>query len=113
MTRYELERSILSSLLLYPEAIEDVLRELGDCDFAEGENRLVFCAMAELHEQGDPIDLLFLSEQLNETGRLQDAGGLIYLAELADFASTGENLIAHSRRLRSVRLVPTAPVDPS
>src|SRR5690606_27292138 len=52
-------------------------------DFYRRENRLVWEAMAALDDADRPIDAVAVIEQLRTTERLEDAGGMSYVATLA------------------------------
>lgn len=84
----EAEQALLSAILSDPA----VLAELGGLLTADmiymRENRLVFAAAATLAATGQPVDAVTISDELSNTGQLQDAGGLEYLAELATSGST-------------------------
>jgi replicative DNA helicase len=73
----EAEQSVLGAILisdraLYPVAVEDRLRPE---DFYREQHRIIYRAMLDLQEQGEPIDLVTLTEHLRERGRLKEAGG--------------------------------------
>ena len=85
------ERGLLGALLLKPEAIHDVGDTVHTDSFYAEKHRLIFEAMRELAERGEPIDLLSLSERLQNKGGLERIGGRAYLAELAGSAPSPGN----------------------
>jgi replicative DNA helicase len=94
------ERSVLSSLLLDPRAFHDVSLELRADDFYHPAHQTVYRAMLAIHEEGRPVDLITLSEQLNARKQLDQVGGTVFLAEIADFAATAANVSHHARIVR-------------
>ncbi len=72
--------------------------------FREAHRRL-FRAMLRLSERGDVIDVITLSEELRNTGELEAAGGLPYLAELLDAVPTAANLEYHAKIVREKALL--------
>lgn len=64
------ERALLGALLLKPDAIHDVADTVHPDSFYAEKHRLVFEAMRELTERGEPIDILSLSERLTALGSL-------------------------------------------
>ena len=88
----ESERALLGALLLKPDAIHDVSDTVRPDSFYAEKHRIVFGAMRELAERGEPIDLLTLSERLGDQGLLERAGGRSYLAELAAAAPSPGNV---------------------
>ena len=82
----ESERALLGALLLRPDAIHDVSDLIHSDSFYAEKHRLIFGAMRELADRGEPIDLLSLSERLQNQGLLERSGRRSYLAELAGSA---------------------------
>jgi replicative DNA helicase len=91
------ERSVLSSLLLDPRAFHDVSLELRADDFYHPAHQTLYRAMRGIHDEGRPVDLITLSEQLNASKQLDQVGGTVFLAEIADFAATAANVTHHAR----------------
>ncbi len=104
----ESERGLLGSLLLKPDALHDVADIVKADSFYAEKHRLIFEAMRDLSDRGEPIDLLSLSERLSANGTLERAGGRAYLAELAASAPTPGNyahyaeLVARKHVMRSL-----------
>ncbi len=94
------ERSVLSSLLLDPRAFHDVVLELRADDFYHPAHQTVYRALLAVHEEGRPVDLITLSEQLNASKQLDQVGGTVFLAEIADFAATAANVTHHAKIVR-------------
>jgi replicative DNA helicase len=81
----EAEESVLGAILLtdralYPLAIEDGLRPE---HFYREQHRIIYAAILQLYDRGDPIDVVTLKEHLSQTGRLEEAGGEAALHSLA------------------------------
>jgi len=94
------ERSVLSALLLDPRAFHDVSLELRADDYYHPAHQTVYRAMLAIHEEGRPVDLITLSEQLNARKQLDQVGGTVFLAEIADFAATAANVTHHAKIVR-------------
>ncbi len=62
----ESERGLLGALLLKPDVIHDVADIISADSYYAEKHRIIFEAMRELAERGEPIDLLTLSERLEE-----------------------------------------------
>ena len=69
--------------MLDNSAWDTVSERLTADDFYRYEHRLTFNAMAQLAEAGHPLDVVTLSETLENRDQLEGVGGLAYLAELA------------------------------
>ena len=56
--------------------------------------------MLALQDENQPVDLHTLSDHLNARKHLDAVGGLVFLAELADYAATAANVLHHARIVR-------------
>ena len=106
----ESERALLGALLLKPDAIHDVSDLIHADSFYAEKHRLIFDAMRELAEHGEPIDLLSLSQKLQDQGLLERSGGRSYLAELAGSAPAPGNF-THYAELVSRKSLMRALID--
>ena len=83
-----------------------------EADFYRHDHRLIYRVMAKSAEQGKPIDVLTVTESLRELHELDNAGGEVYLFELANNTPTVANIAAYADivRERSVlrQLIATA-----
>ena len=106
----ESERGLLGALLLKPEVIHDVGDTIrGDSFYAE-KHKIIFEAMRELADRSEPIDLLSLSERLQNNGTLERIGGRAYLVELTNAAPSPGNY-AHYADLVSRKHLMRALID--
>jgi replicative DNA helicase len=78
------ERSILGAILMENKALLKVFDEINTGDFFLSQNQAVYRTMLELHEDGRPIDLVTLTDELQSSAQLESAGGAAYLASLVD-----------------------------
>ena len=69
-------------------------------DFYRRDHRLIFRAIAGLAEANLPLDVVTLSEQLERTRELNDAGGLPYLGALAKDTPSAANIRAYADIVR-------------
>ena len=80
----EAERGILGAILVGNTEAGPVIDRLAVEDFFLTQNQNVFAAVQKLFEQHKPIDLLAVHETLSQTGKLEAAGGIAYVAQLGD-----------------------------
>src|SRR3989344_7103801 len=106
----ESERALLGALLLKPDAIHDVSDLIHADSFYAEKHRIIFNAMRELAERGDPIDQLSLSQKLQDQSLLERAGSRSYLAELANAAPAPGNF-AHYAELVSRKSLMRSLID--
>jgi replicative DNA helicase len=84
----EAEQSVLGSVLLDNDVfarIEGVLR--AEHFYKEG-HRKIFRGMERLFRRGEPMDLVTLTEELRQSGELENVGSVPYLIGLADSVPT-------------------------
>ncbi|WP_017446039.1 replicative DNA helicase [Gayadomonas joobiniege] len=96
----EAEQSVIGGLLLDNEAWDRVAERVVAQDFYHFANRTVFEHMAALVESHKPIDLITLSERLEQAHQLEDVGGFAYLAEVADNTPSAANITAYADIVR-------------
>ncbi|MDA2915312.1 replicative DNA helicase [Nitrospinae bacterium AH_259_B05_G02_I21] len=96
----EAEQAVLGAVLRDSEALSKALEILDRQNFYRESHRLIFDAMCELFEQGEPIDLLTLQERLRLRDRLEAAGGVSYLSQLIDMTPTAGHVRHHAKIIR-------------
>lgn len=96
----EAEQSLLGGLMLDGTAWDKVADVIIADDFYRRDHRLVFAAIAELVENSHPCDVVTVSEFLDQRNQLEKAGGLEYLATLANETPGAANVRAYANILR-------------
>jgi replicative DNA helicase len=96
----EVEKAVLSALLLDNQAIHSVLTEITADDFYHPAHQQLFRAMLALQDDNQPVDLHTLSDYLNTRKLLDALGGPVFLAEIADYEATAANVVQHARIVR-------------
>src|SRR3989339_2086499 len=71
----EAEQSFLGSLLIDKDAIIKVADIVTEHDFYKDGNRLLYGAIVELYSRHEPIDIISLTNILEEKNRLEAIGG--------------------------------------
>ena len=94
------EQAVLGALMLDNRPWDDVAEIIMDQDFYRKEHRLIFNAMFRQAEAGQPVDVVTLSEVLDNSGELESAGGLDYLGELVNHTPSTANILAYARIIR-------------
>lgn len=91
------EQDVLAGLMLDNQAWHIVGDMLTSEDFYREDHRLIWRAMKHLADKKQPMDVLTLSEFLKGHDKLEDAGGLAYLATMAKDATSAANIKAHAQ----------------
>ena len=96
----EAEQSLLGGLMLDALAWDKIADVIATDDFYRKDHRLIFSAIGALIESGSPCDVVTVSEHLDSHGELDNAGGLEYLATLANETAGAANARAYAKILR-------------
>jgi len=88
----EAEQGVLGSMLLDRDAIARAIEGLRPEDFYRDAHRVIYAAMLELFERGEPVDLITVTNRLTGMGKLEDIGGATYLASLPNVVPTAANV---------------------
>lgn len=85
------EQSALGGMLLSKDAVADVTSLLRGSDFYVPKHEVVYEAILTLYAQGEPTDVITVTDQLTKQGDLQRAGGAEYLHSLTSIVPTAAN----------------------
>ena len=96
----EAEQSVLGGLLLSADGWDAVAEVVSDGDFYRLGHRLIFRQIAQLAEAAEPIDVITVADKLQARDELDAAGGLTYLAELAQNTPSASNIRAYAQVVR-------------
>jgi replicative DNA helicase len=93
----EAEQSVLGGLLLSADGWDAVAEAVTASDFYRPDHRLIFREIARLAEASEPVDVITVADKLEARGELAAAGGLAYLAELAQNTPSASNIRAYAQ----------------
>lgn len=101
----EAEMSLLGSILLDKDTMLKVADVASTEDFYKDAHKKIYEAVLDLYANNEPVDLLTLSNRLEEKGILESIGGRSYLASLANVVPTASNAAnyAHIVHRKAVR----------
>ncbi|HEX3031801.1 MAG TPA: replicative DNA helicase [Bacillota bacterium] len=91
------EQSVLGSMLIDADAVLKATEILRPGDFYRDAHKLVFQAIVDLVERGEPADLVTVSEELRSRSFLDKIGGVSYIASLAGIVPTSANVEYYAR----------------
>lgn len=98
----EAEMSALGAAMLTPHAANVVFTQLSADHFYRTKHRLTFRAIIDLYRRGDMVDVLSVRAELERTGKLEEAGGLLYVNELSSVVPTAANVGFYVNRIREL-----------
>lgn len=98
----EAEQSVIGALMLENNRWDDVVERIVAGDFYNRAHQQIFTAMQRLVENGQPVDLLTLSESIEKAPNnlFESIGGFAYLAELAKNTPSAANTNAYAEIVR-------------
>ena len=96
----EAEQSVLGGLMLDANVWDKVVEFVGDVDFYQKKHKLIFQMITRLVERTQPIDVVTVIETLRGENKLDEAGGEVYLYELANTIPSAANISAYAEIVR-------------
>ncbi len=96
----EAEQSLIGGLMLDKLAFDKVADVVSAADFYRKDHQLIFATIFRLAQEGDAFDVITVSEALDQKGELDAAGGLEYLATLANETPGAANAKAYANIVR-------------
>ncbi len=93
----EAEQAVLGSIIFNNTIFADVASILKPNQFYSESHRYIFAAMQELYICDSPIDEILLADELKAKDRLEEIGGIVYLAELVECVPITANIIYYAR----------------
>ncbi|MCF6276663.1 MAG: replicative DNA helicase [Candidatus Magasanikbacteria bacterium] len=85
------EKSLIGSILVDPNAMLKIADMIEADDFYKRAHAKIFESISELYSKNEPVDLLVLSNKLEEKGILENIGGKSYLAQLSNSVPTSSH----------------------
>ncbi len=95
----ESEQSVIGGLLIDSHKLPEVIEILTADDFYLVSHKSIFRAIEVLHEKSQPVDVTMVISELSSQQSLEDAGGLSYLAELAQNTPSSLNVCSYAQRV--------------
>lgn len=92
----ELEVIVLGALMIDSSIVEDVMSILDADMFYDNKNMIVYEAMTKLRQKNQPIDLMTVTKQVRDAGKLKELGDPTYIADLTDKVASTANVMTHA-----------------
>ena len=94
----EAEQSVLGSILIKPECIEEVIEHVNAESFYLPQHNAIFSSMMVMYSNSKAIDPVIIADALAKDGKYDEAGGRDYLLQLAQSVpSTAKPFIAKNK----------------
>ncbi|ATY78795.1 MULTISPECIES: replicative DNA helicase [Aeromonas] len=95
---FEAEQSTLGGLMIRAEAFHEL--SLSERDFYSRPHQIIFDAISQLVATRQPVDLNTVSHRLDESGLIEEAGGLAYLIEVIKNTPSAANITTYGAIVR-------------
>jgi replicative DNA helicase len=96
----EAEQSLLGALMLSANTWDKVADQIDESDFYRENHRLIFRAITELCQQGQPCDAVTVAEWFARNGKLDRVDGGAYLTMLANETPGPTNILGYANIVR-------------
>lgn len=93
----ELEEAVIGALMIEQDAFPKVSDIVKSESFYDHRHRVIYEAVATLSLAQRPIDILTVTEQLKSNGTIDEAGGALYVTQLAGKVSSSAHIEYHAR----------------
>ncbi|MCL5405912.1 MAG: replicative DNA helicase [Deltaproteobacteria bacterium] len=93
----EAEQSLLGGIMVDSSGLPSALEILKGDEFYKESHRIIFTAIQDLFEQNEPIDILTVTNLLDQRKQLEGVGGASYIAALTDTMPTASNVGAYAK----------------
>ena len=90
------EKSLLGAILISEKSFPEIITKIAPADFYDPRHAQIFQGMANLYNNGKPIDLLTLTAELRRSKNLRSVGGSPYLTELTTFVPAATHALAYA-----------------
>ncbi|MDR2375532.1 MAG: replicative DNA helicase [Treponema sp.] len=100
----EAERAALGAMLMDSDAIATSIEYLRPGDFYSNANNLVYAAILGLFNKGVAADILTVTGELRQSGKLDQAGGAAYVASLTTVVPSSANIAYYAQTVQAYSL---------
>src|SRR3989338_2453368 len=96
----EAEQSVLGSLLLDRDAVIKIADLITADDFYEDKHKVIYLAILALYDERSSIDILTVSNKLDEGHSLDKIGGMSYLTTLVNSVPSSAHIVHYANIIR-------------
>ena len=93
----DIEEAVLGALMLEQEVLETVKPYIDTQSFYKDEHQAIFQAIKEMYNENKTIDLLTVTRNLKDSGKLTRAGGPAYITNLTRKVSSAANIESYAK----------------
>ena len=86
------EQSVLGSMMLSPSAVEKATEKLFAQSFYQPKHQTIFQTIVDMHDKKVPVYLTTITSELTATNKLNEVGGMEYIADLLSIVPNAANI---------------------
>ncbi|HEX8973995.1 MAG TPA: replicative DNA helicase [Patescibacteria group bacterium] len=101
----EAEQSVLGSLMLEKDAIIKIADLLKVGDFYKDDHNVIYEVILDLYDNREPIDVLSISNKLDEKKQLEQVGGSSYIASLVGGVPSASHIVHYAKVVQKKALL--------
>jgi len=90
------EKALLGAIILKPDVMHDVSVTIFPNSFYAERHRLIYQAIYDIFTNGNPIDVVSVTNQLKHNDALERSGGLAYVTELIEMVPAATNALYYT-----------------
>lgn len=96
----EMEAAVIGAIMIEQDAYSMICEILTPDSFYDHRHRLIYEAVQTLNIQQKPIDMLTVTDQLESTDQLEEAGGMFYITQLAGNVTSSAHIVYHAKIIK-------------
>ncbi|MFW5687888.1 MAG: DnaB-like helicase N-terminal domain-containing protein, partial [Bacteroidota bacterium] len=93
----DLEEAVLGAMMLEQNALTNVVDILKPEVFYKESHQKIFRAIFALFSESEPVDILTVTQKLQQRGDLDAVGGAYYISQLTNRVASAANVEFHAR----------------
>lgn len=93
----DVEEVVLGALMLESEAYSKVYPLIDERSFYKDNHQKIFAIIKSLVDKNTPVDLLMVTQELKNQGKLDEVGGTGFIARLTRNVASAANIESHAR----------------
>lgn len=94
------ETALLGSVILKPDAIDDIMSHVRSQDFYDDANGILFETLRAMHVAGKRIDIALLVSRLRKEKHLEEIGGISRLTQITQAVPNAANAVYYAQLVR-------------
>ncbi len=100
----EMEEMVLGAIMLESDCLHHLMPLLHEDIFYAHGHAYIFMAIKKLWDNGNPVDIMTVTEELRKMGYLDTIGGAYYISCMTSKISSGSNSEFHTRLITQLML---------